>query len=262
MAISLKNIKNNIKAEAQKEAQKLKKAIEDTKKGVKGAKEQAKTLAEDIAKNTAVAPLLPFIPAMLYMLKKEKGLTYSASTVATKRYKIVEDFYKNIVVPYNSKKGNFDMVEMTQSDFEHIDEAQATSTELPADTSIEATTDSALSSVFSSAVEGGKSGAKMGAGLGTFLAGVGVPPPVSNLAGSAYGAQMGAIVGAIVKFFKLGLSKVKEALSKTGTKAEDLAVGIPVGTEEIAPSSSFDFKKLLLPLVAVVAIYFFVIKKK
>lgn len=257
MAISVKKIKDNVRAEAQKKAQELKKAIEDTKKGVKGAKEKASSLANDLAKNTAVSPLIPFIPAMLYLLKKEKNITFSAKEVATKRYLIVKTFYDKIALPELNKRGNFDsfdMVEMSQSDFEHIDEAT-----IPAD----ATTESALSGVFSSAVEGGSQGAKMGAGLGTFLAGVGVPPPVSNIAGASAGAEMGAIIGGIVKFFKLGLAKVKEALSKTGTKAEDLAVGMEVGSEDIqTESNTFDFKKLLLPLVAILVIYFVVIKKK
>lgn len=258
MAISIKKIKDNVKAEAQKKAQELKKAIEDTKKGVKGAKEKASELANDLAKNTAVAPLIPFIPAMLYLLKKEKNISFSAKDVATKRYTIVKTFYDKIALPELQKRGNlesFDMVEMTSSDFEHLAEEVTVPTD--------ATTESALQGVFSSAVEGGSQGAKMGAGLGTFLAGVGVPPPVSNLAGATAGAQMGAIIGGIVKFFKLGLAKVKEALEKTGTKAEDLSVGMNVGTEDITTGGgSFDFKKLLLPLVAVAVIYFVVIKKK
>jgi hypothetical protein len=262
-------LKNTIKAEAQKEAQKIQKAIEDTKKGVKGAKEKAKELSEDLAKNTAVAPLLPLIPAMLYLLKKEKGLTYSAKEVATKRYVIVQDFYNKIVEPhFNPKPSNvatkkkklssFDMIEMTKSDFDHIDEATAFVPMQPTDE----TTTNALGDVFSSAVEGGTQGAKMGAGLGIFLAGAGVPPPVSNLAGATAGAQLGAIVGAIVKFFKLGLTKVKDALDKTKTQADEITAGGEVGSGEVSTSGAFDFKKLLLPLVAVVAIYFFVIKKK
>jgi hypothetical protein len=263
-------LKNTIKAEAQKEAQKLKKAIEDTKKGVKGAKEDAKEIAERLAKNTAVAPLLPMLPAMLYLLKKEKGLTYSSKEVATKRYVIVQDFYDKIVEPhFNPKPSNvatkkkklssFDYDEMLKSDFDHVDEDMAF---IPGEVTNDATTNSALGDVFSSAVEGGTQGAKMGAGLGTFLAGVGVPPPVSNLAGATAGAQLGAIVGAIVKFFKLGLTKVKDALDKTKTQSDEITAGGEVGSGEVGTSGAFDFKKLLLPLVAVIAIYFFVIKKK
>lgn len=263
-------LKNTIKAEAQKDAQKLKKALEDTKNGVKGAKEKAKQISEDMAKNLAVAPLLPLLPAMMYMLKKEKGLTYSAKQVATKRYVIAQDFYAQIVEPYFSGKPSnvstkkskiknlesFDFVEMNYSNFDET---------TGADTTVDTTTpdtESALSGLFTSAVEGGSTGAKYGASLGTLLAGVGVPPPVSNLAGAGAGAELGAIVGGIVKFFKLGIAKVKEALSKTGTKVDDLASGLPVSSEDLNTSKDFDFKKLLLPLLAVIIIYLVVIKKK
>jgi hypothetical protein len=264
-------LKNTIKAEAQKEAQKLQKALDDTKKGVKGAKEKAKELAEDLAKNTAVTPLLPMLPAMLYLLKKEKGLTYSAKEIATKRYVIVQDFYNKIVEPhFNPKPSNvatkkkklssFDMIEMTQSDFDHVDEATAF---VPGDTTTsDATATSALNEVFSSAIDGGTQGAKIGASLGTFLGAAGVPPPVSNLAGASAGAQLGVIVASIIKFFKLGLTKVKDALDKTKTQADAITSGNEITSEEISPAGAFDFKKLLLPLLAVVAIYFFVIKNK
>lgn len=263
-------LKNTIKAEAQKEAQKLQKALDDTKKGVKGAKEKAKELAEDLAKNTAVTPLLPMLPAMLYLLKKEKGLTYSAKEIATKRYVIVQDFYDKIVEPhFNPKASNvgtkkkklssFDMVEMTKSDFDHVDEATAF---VPGEPATDATATSALNEVFSSAVDGGTQGAKIGASLGTFLGAAGVPPPVSNLAGASAGAQLGVIVASIIKFFKLGLTKVKDALDKTKTQADAITSGNEITSEEISPAGAFDFKKLLLPLIAVVAIYFFVIKKK
>lgn len=266
-------LKNTIKAEAQKEAQKLKKALEDTKNGVKGAKEKAKEISEDMAKNLAVAPILPLLPAMMYMLKKEKGLTYSAKEVATKRYIIAQDFYAQIVEPYfsgkpsnvSTKKGkiknleNFDFVEMNLSDFDETIGADTT-----VDTTVDNTTpdtESALSGLFNSAVEGGSKGAKYGASIGTLLAGAGVPPPLSNLAGATAGAQLGAIVGGIVKFFKLGIAKVKEALSKTGTNVDDITSGLPVGSEELGTTKDFDFKKLLLPLTALAIIYFVVIKK-
>jgi hypothetical protein len=264
-------LKNTIKAEAQKEAQKLKQALEDTKNGVKGAKEKAKDLADKLAKNTAVAPLLPLIPAMLYLLKKEKGLTYSAKQVASERYIIVQDFYKQIVEPHfnpkpsnvSVKKGklkanleNFDFNEMMRSDFDEQPTADITGTDTTVDT------ESALSGLFNSAMEGGSTGAKYGASVGTLLAGVGVPPPVSNLAGATAGAQLGAIVGACIKFFKLGLSKVKEALSKTGTKVDDISSGVNVGSDDISTQGAFDFKKLLIPVVALAIIYFVVIKKK
>jgi hypothetical protein len=263
-------LKNTIKAEAQKDAQKLKQALEDTKNGVKGAKEKAKDLADKLAKNTAVAPLLPLIPAMLYLLKKEKGLTYSAKKVATERYVIVEDFYNQIVKPYfdgkpsnvSTKKGklknleNFDYSEMLKSDFDEQPIADITGTDTNVDT------ESALSGLFNSAMEGGSTGAKLGASVGTLLGAAGVPPPVSNIAGASAGAQLGAIVGACIKFFKLGLSKVKEALSKTGTKVDDISSGVNVGSDDISTQGAFDFKKLLIPVVALAVIYFVVIKKK
>ena len=274
-------IKNTVQAEIQKDAQELNKALDKVKNGISGAKEEAKEIAERIAKNTAVSPLIPVIPAMLYLLKKEKNKTYTAKEVATKRYMIVQDFYHDIVYPYlnvtaqdtaNKKKkikgvSNFDYNEMLLSDFDEtqLDTsgiAQASSAATGTDTTSSAT--SALGDLFQGAVSGGTKGAGFGAVIGTALAAGGVPPPVSNIAGAGVGAELGAIVGACIQFFKLGLKKVKDALSKTGTKADDISAGLPVGTTDVTGSSAgaFDFKKLLLPLIAVVAIYFFVIKKK
>lgn len=251
----VKNLTDNIKAEVKKDAQKIKTALDGVKNGVKGAKDDAKKELDRASKNLACAPLVPMIPAMLYLLKKEKNIKFSAKQVMTERYKVVESFYKNIVVPELTKRGNlesFDMVEMTSSDFEHIDEVVS-------DAPLVETGDdsSSISDVFASVVASGEKGAKLGASLGSALAVAGVPPPASNLAGASAGAQIGVIVKAVVEFFKLGLKKVKDALDKTKKQADDISAGLQVGSDEIGSiteSGSFDFKKLLIPVVALVAI--------
>lgn len=262
-----KNLTDNIKAEVKKDAQKINNALDKVKKGAKGAKDDAKKEIERSAKNLACAPLVPMIPAMLYLLKNEKGIKFSAKTVLTERYKVVESFYNNIVVPELKKRGNlesFDMVEMSISDLEHIDETIS-------DISAESTTgdiSTSIGDVFTSAVEGGAKGAKLGASLGTALAVAGVPPPASNIAGATAGAQIGAIVKAVIGFFKLGLEKVKNAMDKTKGQVDDISSGLAVGSEEIGKITesgsgigNFDFKTILILVVVLVGLYFLIGKK-
>ena len=195
----LQNLKDNITSEVKKDAQKINNALNDVKNNVHGAKKTAKNELDRASKNLACAPLIPFIPAMLYLLKKEKGIKFTAKQVALERYKVVESFYKNIAEPELRKRGNlesFDMIEMTMSDFEHIDEAIADSGSLVDSGSSDMST--SISDVLSSSVESGIKGAKLGTKLGSVLAVAGVPPPASNLAGASAGAQLGAMVQAII----------------------------------------------------------------
>lgn len=261
------NLKDNIKAEVKKDAQKINNALDNVKKGVKGAKDTAKNELDRTSKNLACSPLIPFIPAMLYLLKKEKGIKFTAKQVATERYKIVESFYKNIVQPELKKRGNlesFDMIEMTMSDFDHIDEAISDTGELVDSSSADMST--SIGDVLASSVEGGVKGAKLGASLGSVLAVAGVPPPVSNIAGAGAGAQLGAMVQAIIGFFKLGLQKVKDALDKTKKQTDDISAGLAVGSDQIGEmigsesTGGFDFKKLLIPVVVLIGIILIVKK--
>jgi len=261
-------LKNTIKAEAQKDATKINNALANVKKGVKGAKEEAKDAMEKGAKNLACAPLIPMIPAMLYLLKKEKGIKFSSNTVLTERYKVVESFYKNIVLPYNAS--HFDMIEMTKSDFDHVDEEiidQTLTEDSPKDDSSSAKNEEGKSDLggqigdlMQKTAQGGLKGAKLGAKLSPILVTLGVPPPADKLAGAGAGAQIGAIVTACVEFFKKGIKKVQDALKKTQKEANDLANGLPISPDKVG-ISDVNYKQYLLPVVAILVIYFIFVRK-
>ena len=245
---------DKIKADLKKEASQVKNAINKAKSGVKGAKKEAKELIETQAKNLVVTPLIPFMPTMLLLLKK-KNITFSAGDIALRRYKIVEAFNKHYLQGTHFEY-NFDMVEMTESDFEHAEEAEAVTSG-----------DMGESVKALGKIAGGSRGAEVGGSIGaiagTALTAAGVPPPVGTMAGKAAGSALGGIVSAIIKFFKDKKNKVaQDALKSTEKETTEALTTGEVTPPTITGSGSFDFKKLILPLVAVVGIYFFVIKKK
>ena len=253
-------IKNTIKAEAQKDAQKINNALNNVKKGVSGAKEQAKNALESGAKNLACAPLLPVIPAMLYLLKKEKNITFSAKTVLEERYKIVESFYNNIVVPYNAS--HFDMVEMSLSDLEHVDEETDNTTVTEGDEVTGKSSDigSQITDLMSKTAQGGLKGAKLGAKLSPIMTTLGVPPPADKLAGASVGGQLGAIITACVEFFRKGITKVNDALKATQKESQNLMAGLPIAPQNIG-LENVNYKKYLLP-VAIIVLAYIIFKPK
>ena len=244
---------DKIKADLKKEASQVKNAINKAKSGVKGAKEEAKELIETQAKNLVVTPLIPFMPTMLLLLKK-KNITFSASDIALRRYKIVEAFNKHYLQGTHFEY-HFDMIEANRSNFEHAEEAVAVTSG-----------DMGESVKAIGKIAGGSKGAEVGGSIGalagTALTAAGVPPPVGTMAGKAAGSALGGIVSAIIKFFKDKKNKVAQDALKATEKETTEAITTGEVTPPTGSTSSFDFKKLLIPIVAVVAIFVIVKMKK